>query len=160
MLYCIIHIILYYIILYYIILYYIILYYIILYYIILYYIILYYIILYYIILYYIIDCWSVSEYDFSKEEVVEISLHIYVPKGTKMDVRKSTWLNPIIDGHEAMMLTLPEQTKGKRSFEKAFNIVRESNSERNAEIEGAAESNEGDTASIATTSTSVVKKND
>lgn len=55
------------------------------------------------------------------KEVVEISLHIYVPKGTNMVVRKSTWLNPLIDEQEAMALA--HLKTGTTNVEKAFTLV-------------------------------------
>ena len=40
-----------------------------------------------------------------KHEVLEIAFQIYPPRGTGIiNTRKSTWLNPIIDGEEAIKL--------------------------------------------------------
>ncbi|XP_074651912.1 uncharacterized protein LOC141906491 isoform X2 [Tubulanus polymorphus] len=42
---------------------------------------------------------------FTKKEVIEITFQIYIPKACCLpDVRRSTWMNPIIDGQEALKL--------------------------------------------------------
>ena len=38
-----------------------------------------------------------------KLEVMEVAFHLYAPRGTGIiNNRKSTWMNPIIDGEEAI----------------------------------------------------------
>ena len=42
---------------------------------------------------------------FSKAEMVNIAFQIYVPKGTNLsNTRQSTWMNPLINGEEAVKL--------------------------------------------------------
>lgn len=78
----------------------------------------------------ILDQETFWEHEFTKKEVIDISLHIYVPKGTRMVVRKSTWLHPIVDGHEAMGLTLPKNLAEKTSAHKALSVVIGARNER------------------------------
>ena len=43
----------------------------------------------------------------TEKEVIEITFMIYVPQGSNLrleDTRKSTWLNPLVDGKEAKKL--------------------------------------------------------
>ena len=78
----------------------------------------------------ILDKETFWDHDFSKKEVVEISLHIYVPKGTKMVVRKSTWLNPLVDEQEALSLALPKKLVKKTSINKALAVVMDAQNDR------------------------------
>ena len=50
---------------------------------------------------------SAKGHDLTKAEAVEVLFQIYVPKGTGLklsEVRKSTWMNPLIDGQDAIQL--------------------------------------------------------
>ena len=48
---------------------------------------------------------DIKKHKFSKGQVVDVSFQIYVPSGTKLsDTRKSTWMNPLANGAEAMKL--------------------------------------------------------
>ena len=43
----------------------------------------------------------------NEKEVIEVTFMIYVPQGSNLklqDTRKSTWLNPLVDGKEAKKL--------------------------------------------------------
>ncbi len=40
-----------------------------------------------------------------KQEVLELTFHLYPPRGTGIiNTRKSTWMSPIVDGVEAIRL--------------------------------------------------------
>ncbi len=54
---------------------------------------------------------------------MDVSLHIYVPKGTKMNVRKSTWLHPIVDGKEASHIKLSKADIEKTNLQSALGVV-------------------------------------
>ena len=42
---------------------------------------------------------------FTKQDVVNIAFHIYVPAGTGLyHIRASTWMNPLINDEEAIKL--------------------------------------------------------
>eukprot|EP00795_Rhopilema_esculentum_P000708 gene708-10419_t len=71
-----------------------------------------------------------NEHLFTKKEIVDISLHIYVPRGTHMVVRKSTWLNPIIDGKEALAMPAPKRLAKDTSVKKAMKVVVKAKKER------------------------------
>lgn len=65
-----------------------------------------------------------KQHNYSKAQVVEIAFQIYVPKGTKLtDTRKSTWLNPIVDGDEAAMIKLSKKINDSTNLEKVFEFV-------------------------------------
>lgn len=65
-----------------------------------------------------------KKHNYTKAQIVEIAFQIYVPKGTKLtDTRKSTWLNPIIDGDEAAMMKLSKKINESTNLEKVFRLV-------------------------------------
>lgn len=63
--------------------------------------------------------------DLTKAEAVEVLFQIYVPKGTGLklsDVRKSTWINPLIDGRDAMHLLSKKDLK-ETNLLKCFDLI-------------------------------------
>lgn len=51
---------------------------------------------------------GVSKHDvhmYTKSDIVDITFQIYIPRGTNLkNTRKSTWMNPLINGEEAVKL--------------------------------------------------------
>ena len=67
---------------------------------------------------------EIKQHHYTKAQIVEVAFQIYVPKGTKLtDTRKSTWLNPIIDGDEAAMIKLSKKINESTNLEKVFELV-------------------------------------
>lgn len=76
---------------------------------------------------------SPSGRNLTKSEAVEVAFQIYIPKGTGLtlaDVRKSTWMNPLIDGQDVTKILSKKDLK-LTSLEKVFNLVAGSQSDRN-----------------------------
>ncbi len=68
-----------------------------------------------------------KEHSFSKTEIAEVAFNIYVPKGTKLkDTRKSTWMNPLVDGDEAARLKLTKKINEETNLGKVFSLLSES----------------------------------
>ena len=69
----------------------------------------------------------------TKSEAVEVVFQIYIPKGTGLtlaDVRKSTWMNPLIDGQDVKKVLSKKDLKFT-SLDKVLNLVADSQSDRN-----------------------------
>lgn len=69
----------------------------------------------------------------TKSEAVEVTFQIYIPKGTGLtlaDVRKSTWMNPLIDGQDVKKILSKKDLKFT-SLDKVLNLVADSQSDRN-----------------------------
>ena len=65
-----------------------------------------------------------KKHHYTKAQIVEIAFQIYVPKGTKLSsTRKSTWMNPIVDGDEAAMIKLSKKINEETKLEKVFEFV-------------------------------------
>eukprot|EP00057_Strongylocentrotus_purpuratus_P014901 XP_011669375.1 PREDICTED: UPF0329 protein ECU05_1680/ECU11_0050-like [Strongylocentrotus purpuratus] len=66
-----------------------------------------------------------------EREVSEIVFMIYVPRGTGLEaknVRKSTWLNPLVDGEEARKMMGNDEVKNvelSKSLQLVFNSMQE-----------------------------------
>ncbi len=59
--------------------------------------------------------------------MAEIAFNIYVPKGTKLtDTRKSTWLNPLVDGDEAARIKLTKKINEETNLNKVLLMMSES----------------------------------
>ncbi len=76
------------------------------------------------------DGTTINEHLFTKREVVDASFHIYVPKGTKMVVRKSTWLHPIVDGKEASSTKLSKTDLQKTTLARSLAVVGDAKQKR------------------------------
>ncbi len=64
---------------------------------------------------------------------MEVVFQIYIPKGTGLtltDVRKSTWMNPLIDGQDVKKILSKKDLK-LTSLDKVFNLVAGSQTDRN-----------------------------
>ena len=73
----------------------------------------------------------------TKAEAVELVFQIYVPNGTGLklaDVRKSTWLNPLIDGQDVNSLLTKKQLE-QTSLAKVMRVMMETEGEA-SEIRG------------------------
>ncbi|XP_028401468.1 uncharacterized protein LOC114524554 isoform X2 [Dendronephthya gigantea] len=69
----------------------------------------------------------------TKSEAVEIVFQIYIPKGTGLnlaDVRKSTWMNPLIDGQDVKKI-LSKKDLEFTSLDKVLTLVADSQTDRN-----------------------------
>ncbi|CAB4021426.1 Structure-specific endonuclease subunit SLX4, partial [Paramuricea clavata] len=69
----------------------------------------------------------------TKSEAVEVVFQIYIPKGTGLtlaDVRKSTWMNPLIDGQDVKKILSKKDLKFT-SLDKVLNLVADSQTDRN-----------------------------
>ena len=82
--------------------------------------------------------YSISYSDTSKErglrkaEAVEVVFHIYIPKGTGLtlaDVRKSSWMNPLVNGQDVNKVLSKKDLKFT-SLDKVFKIIADSRKER------------------------------
>ncbi|XP_071786845.1 uncharacterized protein [Asterias amurensis] len=61
----------------------------------------------------------------TEKEVIEITFMIYVPQGSNLrleDTRKSTWLNPLVDGKEAKKLMGSDSVE-KAEYAKSLQVV-------------------------------------
>ena len=69
----------------------------------------------------------------TKSEAVEVVFQIYIPKGTGLnlaDVRKSTWMNPLIDGQDVKKILSKRDLK-LTSLDKVLTLVADSQNDRN-----------------------------
>lgn len=69
----------------------------------------------------------------TKLEAVEIVFQIYIPEGTGLDladVRKSTWMNPLIDGQDVKKI-LSKKDLELTSLDKVLTLVADSQTDRN-----------------------------
>ena len=78
---------------------------------------------------------NIKEHAFTKKEVIDLSLHIYVPKATNIQlapptVKKSTWLQPIVDGKEVMRMGIPKSLIKKTSLKKTIDVIQDVRQER------------------------------
>ena len=72
----------------------------------------------------ILEVVEMKEHSYTKAQIVEIAFQIYVPKGTKLkDTRKSTWMNPLVDGDEAAMMKLSKKINEDTSLHKVMEFV-------------------------------------
>ena len=70
------------------------------------------------------DVVEMKQHNYTKAQIVEIAFQIYVPKGTKLSsTRKSTWLNPIVDGDEAAMIKLSKKINEETKLEKVLEFM-------------------------------------
>ena len=80
------------------------------------------------------DSVNYESHNYRKKELVDLAFHIYVPKGTHLEVRKSTWLQPIIDGKEALTVKVTKKDLQKTGLSKSFDVLCEAK-KQNEEIE-------------------------
>lgn len=67
-----------------------------------------------------------------KAEAVEVVFHIYIPKGTGLtlaDVRKSSWMNPLVNGQDVNKVLSKKDLKFT-SLDKVFKMIADSRKER------------------------------
>jgi len=70
------------------------------------------------------DVMEMKQHNYTKAQIVEIAFQIYVPKGTKLtSTRKSTWMNPLVDGDEAAMIKLSKKINESTNLEKVFEFL-------------------------------------
>lgn len=78
---------------------------------------------------------NIKEHAFTKKEVIDVSLHIYVPKGTNIKfapppVKTSTWLQPIVKGKEVMRMQIPQTLRKNTSLKKTMDVIKDIRQER------------------------------
>eukprot|EP00794_Sanderia_malayensis_P007128 gene7128-7933_t len=92
------------------------------------------------------DVSDVREHSFTKKQVTEIAFYIYVPKGTQLkNTRKSTWLNPLVDGDEATRMKLTKKINEQTNINKVFAMMTQDRRERaESDVSVISESNRTD----------------
>ena len=58
--------------------------------------------------------YNYKEIDYTREDIIDIAFHIYVPRGTHLkNTRVSTWMNPIVDNDDALLHELTDKERKK-----------------------------------------------